>query len=112
MKKRFLIFSSIACWPLLASPQTVYNGYEAYYSTQNNLFTTTIASHFSGSRNAVVHWQGKRIALARAKGFPGEFTVNDDLGSDAKIYERRSSLALKATPREQAAPQFAIYPCI
>ena len=89
MKKRFLIFSSIACWPLLASPQTVYNGYEAYYSTQNNLFTTTTASHFSSSRNAVVHWQGKRIELARAKGFPGEFTVNDDLGSDAKIYERR-----------------------
>jgi hypothetical protein len=66
-----------------------YDGYEAHYSTQNNLFTTTTASHFSGSRNAAVHWQGKRIELARAKGFPGEFTVNDDLGSDAKIYERR-----------------------
>lgn len=90
MKKQFMVFSSIACWPLLALSQTVHDGYEAYYSTQNNLFTTTTASHFSGSRDAVVHWQGKRIELARAKAFPGEFTVNDDLGSDAKIYEHRS----------------------
>lgn len=88
MKKLFAPFSSIAYWPLLASSQTIYDGYDAYYSTQNHLFTTTSASHVSGSPNPVMHWQGQRIALARAKAFPGEFTVNDDLGSDAKLYER------------------------
>jgi hypothetical protein len=88
MKKRFMVFSIIAYWPLFASPQTVYDGYDAYYSTQNNLFTTTTPFHFSGSRNMVVHWQGKRVELARAKAFTGEFTVNDELGSDAKVYEQ------------------------
>jgi len=88
MKKQFIVFSTVACWSLLASSQTVYDGYDAYYSTQNNLFTSTRASHLSGSRNTVVHWQGKRIELMRAKAFPGEFTVNDDLGSNAKVYER------------------------
>lgn len=65
----------------------MYDGYEAYYLTLNRLFTTTTSFYFSGSRNSVVSWQGKRIDLARAKAFPGEFTVNDDLGSDAKSYE-------------------------
>ena len=88
MKTQLTVFSSIVCWPLLVSSQTVYDGYEAYYSTRNNLFTTTTALHFSGSRNTVVQWQGKRIYLTQAKAFPGEFTVNDDLGSEAKAYER------------------------
>jgi hypothetical protein len=88
MKKRFIVFTSIVYWPLLASSQTVYDGYEAYYQTQNSLFTTTTPLHFSGSRNTVVSWQGKRIDLTRAKAFPGEFTVNDDLGPDAKAYEK------------------------
>jgi hypothetical protein len=87
MKKRFMVFAGIVWWPLLAWPQTVYDGYKAYYATQNSLFTTTIPFYFSGSRNSVVSWQGKRVDLARAKAFPGEFTVNDDLGSDAKAYE-------------------------
>lgn len=87
MKKRFMAFVGIVCWPLLAQSQAVYDGYEAYYLTQNGLFTTTTPLHFSGSRNTVVSWQGKRIDLARAKGFPGEFAANDDLGSDAKAYE-------------------------
>lgn len=87
MKKRFMVFAGIVCWPLLAWPQAVYDGYEAYYRNQNSLFTTTTPFHFSGSRNTVVSWQGKRIDLTRAKTFPGEFTLNDDLGSDAKAYE-------------------------
>lgn len=65
----------------------MYTGYEEYYRIQNSFFTTTTPLRFSGSRNTVVFWQGKRIDLARAKAFPGEFTVNDDLGSDAKAYE-------------------------
>ncbi|MFS2023693.1 hypothetical protein [Massilia sp. CT11-137] len=87
MKKPFLMFAGIVYWPLSAWSQTVYDGYEAYYATQNSLFTTTTPFHFSGSRNTVVSWQGKRIDLARARAFPGEFTVNDDLGSDVKAYE-------------------------
>jgi hypothetical protein len=87
MKIRVIIFTSIICWPLFAWPQEVYDGYETYYSAQNGLFKTTASFHFSGSRNTVVLWQGRRIDLAKAKAFPGEFTKNDDLGSDAKAYE-------------------------
>jgi len=87
MKKRLMVFAGIVCWPLLAWSQAVYDGYEAYYQTQNNLFNTTTPLRFSGSRNTVVSWQGKRIDLERAKAFPGEFTVNDDLGPNAKAYE-------------------------
>jgi hypothetical protein len=88
MKKQIMAFAGIVCWPLLGWSQAVYDGYEAYYQTQNNLFTTATLLQFSGSRNTVVSWQGKRIDLARAKAFPGEFTVNDDLGPNAKAYER------------------------
>jgi hypothetical protein len=70
MKKLFIVFTGTVYWPLLAWPQAVYNGYEAYYLAQNNLFTTTTPLHFSGSRNTVVFWQGKRIDLSRAKAFP------------------------------------------
>lgn len=87
MKKQCMVFSGIVCCPLLAWAQAVYDGYEAYYRTQNTLFTTTTPLRFSGSRNTVVSWRGKRIDLDRANAFPGEFTVNDDLGSHAKAYE-------------------------
>jgi len=87
MKKRTMVFAGMVCWPLFAWSQAVYDGYEAYYQTQSNLFTTTTPFQFSGSTNTVVSWQGKRIDLARAKAFPGEFTVNDDLGPNAKAYE-------------------------
>lgn len=87
MKNRIAIFASIACWHLLAWPQEVYDGYEAYYLAQNNLFNTTTSFHFAGSRNTVVFWRGRRIDLAKARAFPGEFTKNDDLGSDARAYE-------------------------
>jgi hypothetical protein len=82
-----MVCASIFCWPPLSWAQTVYDGYETYYLAQNSLFTSTASIHFSGSRNTVISWQGKRVDLARAKAFPGEFTVNDDLGSDAKAYE-------------------------
>lgn len=82
-----MILPGIVCWPLLAWPQAVYDGYEAYYLTQNNLFTTTTQFHFSGSRNTLVSWHGKKIDLTRAKAFPGEFTINDDLGPYVKAYE-------------------------
>lgn len=87
MRTRIVLFLGIACWPLLASPEAVYEGYEAYYRTQNNLFTNTTQFHFSGSRNMVLSWQGRKIDLTRAKAFPGEFTLNDDLGPDVKAYE-------------------------
>jgi hypothetical protein len=93
-------------------PQTVHGGYEAYYSTQNHLFTTTTAAHFSSSRNAVVHWQGKRIELARAKRFPGEFTVNDGLGTNAKAYERPQFACIKGKPSSAsgtAARHISVY---
>lgn len=90
MKKQLMALICIAPWPLLAWPQTVYDGYEAYYQTRNILFTSTTPLHFSGSRNTVVSWRGKRIDLSRAKAFPGEFTINDDLGSDAKAYDNYS----------------------
>ena len=88
MKKLIMVFTSLTCCPLLAWPQAVYDGYRAYYMAQNSLFTKTTPFHFSGSRNTVVSWQGKQVDLARAKAFPGEFTVNDDLGTDVKAYER------------------------
>jgi hypothetical protein len=87
MKKAYAILAGAIFWPILARPQTVYDGYESYYSAQNHLFTSTTRIQVSGTRNTVILWHEKRIDLARAKAFPGEFTVNDDLGSDAKAYE-------------------------
>lgn len=87
MKIRIAIFASIILQPILAWPQEILDGYEAYYSAQNSLFNTTTSFHFRGSRNAVVFWRGRRIDLAKARAFPGEFTKNDDLGPDAKAYE-------------------------
>jgi hypothetical protein len=87
MKKVSAALAIIAFSSMPARPQTVYDGYEMYYSAQNNLFTSTTRLKFSGTRNTVILWHGNRVDLARAQAFPGEFTVNDDLGSDAKAYE-------------------------
>jgi hypothetical protein len=87
MKKLSAVLACAAFWPIPAQTQTVYDGYEKYYSAQNHLFTSTTRIQVSGTRNTVILWHEKRVDLARAKAFPGEFTINDDLGSDAKAYE-------------------------
>ena len=87
MKKLSAMLACATFWPIPAQPQTVYDGYEKYYSAQNHLFTSITRIQVSGTRNTAILWHEKRVDLARAKAFPGEFTVNDDLGSDAKAYE-------------------------
>lgn len=87
MKKRYSIFVGIVCWPLLTWSQEVYDGYDAYYIKRHGLFTTTTMFQFSGPHNSVVLWKGKQVDLTRAIPFPGEFTVNDDLGSHINGYE-------------------------
>jgi hypothetical protein len=71
----------------LASAQTIYDDYEAYYRTKKGIFRAAAALRIDGTRNAVVHWQNQRIELKGAKPFPREFTVNDDIGSDAVSFE-------------------------
>lgn len=71
----------------LASAQTIYNDYDAYYRTKKGIFHDAAALRIDGTRNAVVHWQNQRIELKGAKPFPREFTVNDDIGSDAVSFE-------------------------
>ncbi|MCS0581408.1 hypothetical protein NX784_07375 [Massilia pinisoli] len=87
MKKASIMLASAILCPMLGRSQTVYDGYEKYYATQNHIFTSTSRIQVSGTLNTIILWHEKRVDLARAKGFPGEFTENDDLGSDAKAYE-------------------------
>lgn len=71
----------------VACAQTVYDDYDAYYQTRQGIFQNAATLRIEGTRNAVVYWQNQRIELKGAKPFPGEFTVNDDLGSDAVSFE-------------------------
>lgn len=71
----------------LACAQTVYDDYDAYYQTRQGIFQNAAALRIEGTRNAIVYWQNQRIELKGAKPFPREFTVNDDLGSDAVSFE-------------------------
>jgi hypothetical protein len=67
----------------LACARTVYDGYDAYYQTRKGIFRNAASLRIDGTRNAAVYWQNQRIELKRAKPFPREFTVNDDVGSNA-----------------------------
>jgi hypothetical protein len=82
---------AIALAGLLASQvafaQAVYDDYDAYYQTRNGIFRGPAALRIKGTRNAVVYWQNQRIELKRAKPFPREFTVNDDIGTEAISFE-------------------------
>jgi hypothetical protein len=70
-----------------AYAQAVYEDYDAYYQTKNGIFRGAASLRIDGTRNAVVYWQNQRIELKRAKPFPREFTVNDDLGPEAISFE-------------------------
>jgi hypothetical protein len=67
--------------------QAVYDGYIAYYRIRQGIFRNPSSLRTDGTRNAVVYWQNQRIELKKAKPFPGEFTLNDDLGSHAISFE-------------------------
>jgi hypothetical protein len=70
-----------------AHAQTVYDDYDAYYQTRKGIFRDAAPLRIDGTRNAVVHWRNQRIELRGAKPFPREFTMNDDVGSDAISFE-------------------------
>lgn len=70
-----------------AFAQTVYEDYDAFYRSRSGIFRNAAALRIDGTENAVVHWRSQRIELKRAKPFPREFAVNDDIGSDAVSYE-------------------------
>jgi hypothetical protein len=72
----------------LVRAQTIYDDYDAYYQTRNGIFRDAASLRIEGARNAVVYWQNQRIDLKKAKPFPREFTMNDDLGSNAISFER------------------------
>jgi hypothetical protein len=71
----------------VAFAQTVYDDYDAFYQTRNGIFRDAASLRIDGARNAVVFWQNQRMELKGAKPFPREFTVNDDLGSNATSFE-------------------------
>lgn len=71
----------------LAYAKTAFDDYDAYYRTTKGIFRDVASLRIDGARNAVVHWRNQRIELKTAKPFPREFTVNDDVGSDAISFE-------------------------
>jgi hypothetical protein len=71
----------------LAHAQTIYDDYDAYYRAKNGIFRDAATLRIDGTRNAVIHWRNQRIELKEAIPFSGEFTVNDDVGSDAISFE-------------------------
>lgn len=71
----------------LANAKTVYDDYDAYYRTKKGIFREAATLRIDGTRNAVVHWRNQHIELKTAKPFPREFTMNDDVGSDAISFE-------------------------
>jgi hypothetical protein len=86
-KSAVLVLAALLAGPTaLAEP--VYDNYAAYYQTLNGIFRALGSFKVQGARNAVVYWKGQRFELKRAKVFPGEIAVNDDLGPRAVGFER------------------------
>jgi hypothetical protein len=82
----------------LAFAQTVYDGYSAYYQTMSGIFQVKASFMIQGGPNAVVYWQNQRIELNRARPFPGEFTVNDNLGNRAVAFEKFPYACVEGQP--------------
>jgi hypothetical protein len=71
----------------VASAQTIYDGYMAYYRTMNGIFPKESSSPFVRTSTKAFNWQGRSIKLSGAKAFASEDALDDDLGPRALAYE-------------------------
>lgn len=83
----FAIATAVLIASQVVSGRAVYDDYDAYYRANAGIFREAASLRIDGARNAVVHWRNQRVELKEAKPFPREFSVNDDVGSDAISFE-------------------------